>query len=337
MTDDELQKLQRFLRPPDEAWQMANHIARILGERHHTARASIARLVYLCGLPFAQELLERTLDIQRKGGLWLPRQRRKRTAGGVYLHLARQALTPEQQQKVFVRQNPAFRRLQSRFLHRPAFDWEQRREIAREVWQQPGKAEEVRVHIVGRPGRYEKRQELVIVAMQHELDNYPDLAEDMPPLPDNPTLYTVYIPGKHWKRIENSLKNPTTMLSIEGIGAFDAGLGGMVVYAHTVKLRKAKKKKAEPAADDEGPQSTAQPETAPPPVANTRQPLPAAPPKAMTEEQAQEKLKELRRAEQLYRERIAALEAEPEDSRFGLETTRKLLAGVEKQIADLSK
>jgi hypothetical protein len=48
----------------------------------------------------------------------------------------------------------------------------------------------------------------------------------------------------------------------------------------------------------------------------------------MTEEQAQEKL---------YRERIAALEAEPEGSRFGLEMTRKLLAGVEKQIADLSK
>ncbi len=58
---------------------------------------------------------------------------------------------------------------------------------------------------------------------------------------------------------------------------------------------------------------------------------PAAPP------QVAAKLKQLMIAAETFRKKIASLEAKPPDQRFGLESTRKLLANTERQIEDLKK
>ncbi len=50
-----------------------------------------------------------------------------------------------------------------------------------------------------------------------------------------------------------------------------------------------------------------------------------------------EKLAGLYRAAQQYRARLVEIRAQPEDQRFGLATTERLLAGVEKQIGALLK
>jgi uncharacterized coiled-coil DUF342 family protein len=48
-------------------------------------------------------------------------------------------------------------------------------------------------------------------------------------------------------------------------------------------------------------------------------------------------LNELRAAADLYRQKIAKLETQPADERFGLEMTQKLLRNVEVEIASLEK
>jgi RNA recognition motif-containing protein len=83
--------------------QLARQIADQLDEKERVAFHKIKHIVRFCGEIFARGLLEDTLAIEARGGLWLDHHQRRRTPGGVYLHLARQRLSPQMKRVIFVR------------------------------------------------------------------------------------------------------------------------------------------------------------------------------------------------------------------------------------------
>lgn len=79
----------------------ANKIIKKLGEKNGKAHGQIYRLVEHGGIDFVEELLRDTLEIEEQGGLMTLDGKRRRTIGGVFLHLAKQRVPEEYMQIIF--------------------------------------------------------------------------------------------------------------------------------------------------------------------------------------------------------------------------------------------
>ena len=76
-------------------------IAKALGESEETPMTQIRGVVRVLGEELSLKLLDETKQIEDKGGMMLPDNSRKRTAGGVYFFLARQKLSHEDKLVIF--------------------------------------------------------------------------------------------------------------------------------------------------------------------------------------------------------------------------------------------
>lgn len=76
-------------------------IATELKENNPKAREQIRKIIEVAGIDFAQSLLRETVEIESSDGILLPDGTRRRTMGGVFLFLAKQKLTPEQNAVIF--------------------------------------------------------------------------------------------------------------------------------------------------------------------------------------------------------------------------------------------
>ena len=76
-------------------------IAKALGESDEVPLFQITGVVRVLGEETAQKLLTETQDIEKKGGMMLPDNSRKRTAGGVFFFLARQQLSQADKLAIF--------------------------------------------------------------------------------------------------------------------------------------------------------------------------------------------------------------------------------------------
>ncbi len=105
----------------------------------------------------------------------------------------------------------------------------------------------MKIIITGQPGRVVEKDNLVITAMRNTAA--PILPKDLPAVGAVSTLYMVYITRKQWQRVNESLKNPTDMLIVEGYPFFDSQLKVMSVFASrtTTKLLEAGKRFSQPA------------------------------------------------------------------------------------------
>lgn len=79
----------------------AYKIMRRLKERDLNVRMRIYHIIKRCGLEFAQEILAETKKVQANGGLMTQDGSRRRTRGGVYFHLVRSRLSPEDERAIF--------------------------------------------------------------------------------------------------------------------------------------------------------------------------------------------------------------------------------------------
>lgn len=84
-------------------YTLTGQIAKQLHEKKKPALAQIRRLIELCGLEFAEDILKQTLEIEANGGMLTLNQSRRRTPGGVFLYLARQQVSPEIREAIFSR------------------------------------------------------------------------------------------------------------------------------------------------------------------------------------------------------------------------------------------
>jgi hypothetical protein len=81
--------------------QAVSTIANALGENDEIPLSQINGVVRALGEELSLKLLEETQQIQTTGGMMLPDNSRKRTAGGVYFYLARQKLSQEDKLAIF--------------------------------------------------------------------------------------------------------------------------------------------------------------------------------------------------------------------------------------------
>ncbi len=91
---------------PDPNQPLIDQLAAALGETAGQAQAQIRRIVRLLGPERALAFLTRTEEVEAAGGLMLPGGSRRRTKGGVYFRLVRDALSPEERRKIFPYRRP---------------------------------------------------------------------------------------------------------------------------------------------------------------------------------------------------------------------------------------
>jgi hypothetical protein len=167
----------------------------------------------------------------------------------------------------------------------------------------------------------------------------PTFPRGVPLPPSTPTMYTVYVAAKQWKRVEAALKESTEdLLILEGMCAFDPDLQAVAVYtikATTKFIEAAKRVDGNgKSSDDDAPAPRRAPVEAEAPMPTLEDTplfnIPAAAPANVAQ-----KLRELHAAAELYRQKIAALELKPAGQQFGMEMTQKLLKSVEDEISTL--
>lgn len=209
----------------------------------------------------------------------------------------------------------------------------------------------MRVTLTGRPGRYRKFHDLVVLTFEHNVD-----ATNLPkgvPAPDesHKLHYTVYVSHLQWRRVEKNLrKKRKPELIIEGIVAQDDENKTLSVYTTRITINTATKPRADShkkqyaqkdgARNDSRPkprakESTHQRPKISIPVPTHNQPEFDMPDGISSDDGA--KLRQLHTAAAQFRKKIEGLEAKPEKQRFGLEMTKKLLENTEKQISAIEK
>ncbi len=326
--------------PRDDAKKAAAEIADALGEKQHGPRRLVREVVERCGVPFARDVLNDTEEVMRMGGMLTAEADRLRTKGGVFFYLARGRMSDEVRHVIFPPRTVRTRRKPESNARpsEPDFNWAARIAIVRSLLKEQGEARTVKITLIGRPGKVETRKETVILTMSHSAGT-PTFPRGVPLPPSTPTLYTVYVAAKQWKRVEEALKESSEdVLILEGMCAFDPDLQAVAVYtikATTKFIEAAKRQDTNGTSESPAPARHAPVEvvevTPEPTLDEAPQPnIPAGAPANVAQ-----KLRELHAAAELYRQKINALELKPAGQQFGLEMTQKLLKSVEDEIASL--
>lgn len=334
----------------------AAQISDQLGESEWGPRKLIEAVVDLCGLEFAQQLVEESLRIESEGGMMVANEERKRTLGGIFFYLARGRMPIETRKIIFPPHN-----LKPKKKKKPGMSslrWAERAVVLNPLLEEKGVATTVKIVLIGRPGRIDKRKDLTITTMSH-INKPTTLPKGVPMPPSTPTVYTVYIGAKQWNKVADAIANPDDALIIEGTCAYDKEISAIAVFASSVttKMLEAQKRERQKAAaagiaPEDGAQSdsadgaeapsprpaASKPAKTPKPAAEQPKPASAAvniPVPANAPPEVAQKLRELYVAADLYRQKIATIESKPGNQQFGLDMTQKLLKNVEDQIKTL--
>lgn len=330
----------------DELQAFVQDLAAQLNETDEQPIQLLMAVVENCGMDFARQLLQETVEIEAQGGMMIKNGERRRTTGGVFFYLARGRISHRLRNKIFGDQQsdqpkppppPPI----------PAFNWKERVALIQPLLDESGEISTVKVTLIGRPGKIETRKDLVITTMSHTAKS-PTLPKGVPPPPQTPTLYTVYIAAKQWRRVEEAAQDAEDALIIEGTASYDAEIQGVAVFAMSVTSKKLEQKKRE--GQKGATQASTAAERADAPTFTPRStpieplPLPPEPPAAAPEPllpnappEVNQKLAELYAAASLYRQKIATLAAKPAGQQFGLEMTQKLLKNTESEIAAIEQ
>jgi hypothetical protein len=354
--------------------RMAEELARKLGERSYVAVKQIELIITLCGRRFAHALLEETLAIQAAGGMLVIDQSRQRTTGGIFLHLARERADPETRKQLIRHQpKPASKKsppagdspAKPPAVVLPPLVWGERFEVIQPLLAHMGKASNVKITLVGRPGQIEERQNLVVVVMEYAPTKTPTFPKGVPAPPQIPTPYVVYISAKQWQKVAEALADPEDKLIVEGMPLLDPEVSGISVFATNVttsNLQAATRKPAPQAetpvkAEDSSPaqakvkKAVSASKAAPAPKAvSGPKPAPAAPvnpPPAPAPQPtvsptelplgAIRKLEALRRQEDELRERLNEIKEQPPEEQIGLGKTLQELKQTQAEIKTLKQ
>jgi len=214
-------------------------IMTVLGETLSGPRAQIRALIAHCGLAQVQEWIARAREIEDAGGMLMTGgQSKRRTFGGVFFVVAKEAITdPEQRRALFVlADTQRHRRKKENAKASPTSGplgerWENRGEWIESV--ENGEATTVKVTIVGRPGKPVERQGFTLVRMLHtpKMDSLP---KGLPiPAKAPATPYVLYIGGKQWRKVAEAIRNPEDVLICEGVQFWDAQYQVLTVFCTT--------------------------------------------------------------------------------------------------------
>lgn len=213
----------------------------------------IEALIEAIGQERVMAILAEALEKEAAGGV-LRRDGVRRTVGGAFFFLAKQKITKKEKRTVFPFDPTARKRAKKK--RRPTSEavadgatqltWAQAKTLVTEVFRNKGKADVVKITLIGRPSKVTLQKDCVVVALQGEAPKA--LPKGLPALPDMPPIsWAVFITMKQWKRVEDSLKNnKEDRLIIEGYPIVSNN-GAAVVYAtlcKSVLMERAEREKA---------------------------------------------------------------------------------------------
>ena len=212
--------------------EVVQKIATTLGETNETPLAEIRRVIEVLGEEKALSILDETSKVDAGEGMLTDDGKQRRTLGGIFFKLVKNQTTPKERGKIF---GPSSR------VPLKYFTWEESKELSNEALKLPkGEVTEVKVNIIGRPGRVIEKSTVVITSMQNSQP--PNLPKGLPVPASDPTTYIVYIAMKQWSKVKDSIeKNPDDKLIIDGYPAFDKRIGkngAMTIFAQSVTTQK---------------------------------------------------------------------------------------------------
>ncbi len=218
-------------------------IAARLQETDPSAISQLEQIVQRAGVEKAREFLQETLRIEAEDGLLVRDGSRRRSPGGVYFYLARGKLPVKDRWAIWPHLAPKPK------PPKPLpMAWDERLEIVPELLPQAKEIKSVKITLIGRPGRIVEKGDVVLTSMQQG-GKAPSLPKGLPPVPEEPTVYIVYIARKQWRKVANAIRNPEDVLIVEGLPVLDKRLGTVAVFAQSVttKLLQAAKREMQKA------------------------------------------------------------------------------------------
>ncbi len=221
-------------------------IAQELGETARPVLSKIWFIIYLKGIDFATEILRETHAIEAAGGMFLEREQRRRTPGGVFFQLVKDRVTSRERALIFPPrkwQKPAAKGAarpqepqvkQSRPEIAPLAA-EALPEVIQALTQEYGKASTVKITVIGRPLQIVERGDVVIFGLLN--DKHPTFPKGLP-VPPGQTKYLVLVAKKQWSKVAEAIKAEDDALIIEGYPAYEPRHAGITVYALSVTTKK---------------------------------------------------------------------------------------------------
>jgi hypothetical protein len=208
--------------PPPEALEKAQPLAVILGETEEKPIAHIARAIDFLGLEKAEELLKQAQEVYAGEGLLTKDQSRKRTLGGCFFRLVREAVTIKQWRKKIkpIAKPVKPPRINLAEVAREAIDWKQ------------GVAVSVKITLIGRPEKIRKPPQGHYAAFTLQSEQVPVLPKGLPANVTSKTKYLIMVGSRQWNKVEEAiLSNPEDKLIIEGFSIIHPQFPGITVLA----------------------------------------------------------------------------------------------------------
>jgi len=256
-------------REPSQA-ETAAMIADALGETTPQPRDGILQIVQSLGRTQSRALFAKTLGIEAGGGMMLPDNSRRRTAGGVFFHLAYTTGKPKRgktlerpQDRTRKARNGDAQTVQSNATPKAqkgsekplqqqpamAWTWNNRVSIVREAEAEKGQATTVKITLVGRPGKIVDRGQFIVTVM--ESSKVPMLPKGLPTPTTMTTKYAVYIASKQWNKVKDAMQDPEDSLIIEGFPKTDPETSAIAVFTTNITTKKQQmaKKLSQPASE----------------------------------------------------------------------------------------
>jgi hypothetical protein len=246
---------------PDSATEIATAVADIaaqLGETESYALKQIERVVEELGVAAAYDFLAQTKLRLAEGGVTTYDKSRPRTAGGTFFFIVRGEVTAAQHQAIWPNHRLPYRLARQLPRKEPLakqpppakpahtrLTWTAAADLLPLLSRQKGIAMTVKLTLIGRPGKIIDKGEVMVTVMTS--DKIPTLPKELPPPPEEPTVYLTFIAKKQWKKVAAALEaDPEDRLIVEGYPAMDKKLGVVGLLAHSVTttgLQAAKREK----------------------------------------------------------------------------------------------
>ena len=213
---------------------LARQLAKVLNE---TNLPLIHRIITVLGPERAQTFLSATLEMEAQGGALTRKGDRKRTPGGLFFYLVREAISNRERRQIWpiIRKKSAGRSEEPRPASPApaAITWDQVLELVQQVKTQPGEAKTVKITLVGRPLKIIQQTECVILSMKgKEPGSFP---KGLPTPPTGSAItWAVFIANKQWTKVAASIATePEDNLIVEGYPLLKDGMA--VVLAQSCK------------------------------------------------------------------------------------------------------
>lgn len=342
---------------PDAITALAKEIAAQLKEDKSVPMLQIRKLIELKGEPFVREQVAATLKVEESGGMMTAEGDRRRTIGGVFFWLSKEALTTEERLEVF----PSRRHYQPPVR---TIQWEERREILASMTRY-GRIRTMQLVLRGQVPVLSQDDEWVQIGFQQTIESHPVQVypRGVPAPPEQVVTWVVAVEASRWHAVIAKFDELRDEIVIEAMPFWDQTSQLMVMWSREIVARPKAKPTGEPPAptnpkkftpdkkkpDGKKPNSK-KPESkktdtqkpgaktsddqpseavpAPQPETKTLAPLPPAPPVPTG---VSEKRRQLEQAAATLRERIAAKTAAGQ--KVSMEQT--LLQSTEKQLEQL--